>query len=250
MKSMLSVLILDDEPKAIESLEWELSTFCPNVEVTATFTNPVEAQLFLKKNTVDFIFLDIEMPQMDGFQFLDELPNREFAVIITTAYDQYALHAIKERALDYLLKPIDSDDLAEAVKRVDKYKQSSQINDRLEEVLLNLSSQANNKGGSRIGFSFDGKILFLTSDEIIYCEGDGNYTNVVLEKGKKLLISQTLKKVEEKLPADEFFRVHNSYIINLSQVREYLKTDGYVVLMNEKKIPVSRNRKVFFLDKI
>jgi two-component system LytT family response regulator len=187
---------------------------------------------------------------MDGFQFLDELPNREFAVIITTAYDQYALHAIKERALDYLLKPIDSDDLAEAVKRVDKYKQSSQINDRLEEVLLNLSSQANNKGGSRIGFSFDGKILFLTSDEIIYCEGDGNYTNVVLEKGKKLLISQTLKKVEEKLPADEFFRVHNSYIINLSQVREYLKTDGYVVLMNEKKIPVSRNRKVFFLDKI
>jgi two-component system LytT family response regulator len=250
MKSMLSVLILDDEPKAIESLEWELSTFCPNVEVTATFTNPVEAQLFLKKNTVDCIFLDIEMPQMDGFQFLDELPNREFAVIITTAYDQYALHAIKERALDYLLKPIDSDDLAEAVKRVDKYKQSSQINDRLEEVLLNLSSQANNKGGSRIGFSFDGKILFLTSDEIIYCEGDGNYTNVVLEKGKKLLISQTLKKVEEKLPADEFFRVHNSYIINLSQVREYLKTDGYVVLMNEKKIPVSRNRKVFFLDEI
>jgi two-component system LytT family response regulator len=246
---MLSVLILDDEPKAIESLEWELSTFCPNVEVTAIFTNPVEAQAFLKKNSVDCIFLDIEMPQMDGFQFLDELPNREFAVIITTAYDQYALHAIKERALDYLLKPIDSDDLVEAVKRVDKHKQSSQINDRLEEVLLNLSSQANNKG-SRLGFSFDGKILFLTSDEIIYCEGDGNYTNIYLEKGKKLLISQTLKKVEEKLPADEFFRVHNSYIINLSQVREYLKTDGYVVLMNEKKIPVSRNRKVFFLDKI
>lgn len=247
---MLSVLILDDEPKAIEGLQWELSTFCPNVEVAATFTNPIEAQLFLKKNSVDCIFLDIEMPQMDGFQFLDELPNREFAVIITTAYDQYALHAIKERALDYLLKPIDSDDLVEAVKRVDKHKQSSQINDRLEEVLLNLSSQANNKGGSRIGFSFDGKILFLTSDEIIYCEGDGNYTNIYLEKGKKLLISQTLKKVEEKLPADEFFRVHNSYIINLSQVREYLKTDGYVVLMNEKKIPVSRNRKVFFLDKI
>lgn len=247
---MLSVLILDDEPKAIEGLEWELSTFCPNVKVVATFTNPVEAQLFLKKNSVDCVFLDIEMPQMDGFQFLDELPRREFAVIITTAYDQYALHAIKERALDYLLKPIDSDDLIEAVKRVDKHKQSSQINDRLEEVLLNLSSQANSKGGSRIGFSFDGKIIFLTSDEIIYCEGDGNYTNIYLEKGKKLLISQTLKKVEEKLPPDEFFRVHNSYIINLSQVREYLKTDGYVVLMNEKKIPVSRNRKVFFLDKI
>ena len=249
MKNLLKVVILDDEPKAVESLKWELTTFCSNVEIVATFTNPLEAQPYLKQHDVDCIFLDIEMPQMDGFRFLDELPNREFAVIITTAYDQYALHAIKERALDYLLKPIDSDDLIEAVKRVEKHKKSVTINDTLEELLINLSNQNSNKG-SRIGFSFDGKIIFLTSDEIMYCESDGNYTNIHLQKGKKLLISQTLKKVEEKLPKDTFYRVHNSFIINLNQVREYLKTDGYIVLMNEKKIPVSRNRKGFFLDKI
>ncbi len=249
MKKELNVIILDDEPKAIESLKWELTTFCPNVVIVATFTNPLEAQPYLKQHAVDCIFLDIEMPQMDGFRFLDELPNREFAVIITTAYDQYALHAIKERALDYLLKPIDSDDLIEAVGRVEKHKKNSIINDKLEEVLLNLANHSNSKG-NRIGFSFDGKIIFLTSDEIIYCESDGNYTNIYLDNGKKLLISQTLKKVEEKLPEDTFYRIHNSFIINLNQVREYLKNDGYVVLMNEKKIPVSRNRKGFFLDKI
>lgn len=246
---MLDVIILDDEPKAIESLKWELTTFCPEVSIVNTFTNPVEAQKFLRQNAIDCVFLDIEMPQMDGFQFLDELPDRDFAVIITTAYDQYALHAIKERALDYLLKPIDSDDLAEAVKRVASHKKNTRISDKLEEVLLNLS---NKKGGknNRIGFSFDGKILFLTSEEIICCESDGNYTNIYLENGEKVLVSQTLKKVEEKLPETDFFRIHNSYNINLNQVREYVKSDGYVVLMNGKKIPVSRNKKGFFLDKI
>lgn len=246
---MLDVIILDDEPKAVESLRWELTTFCPKVTVVNTFTNPIEAQKFLKHTAVDCVFLDIEMPQMDGFQFLDELPDRDFAVIITTAYDQYALHAIKERALDYLLKPIDSDDLIEAVKRVVAYKETTKISDKLEEVLLNLTDKKGGRG-NRIGFSFDGKILFLTSEEIIYCESDGNYTNIHLENGEKVLVSQTLKKVEEKLPVTEFFRIHNSFIINLSQVREYLKTDGYVVLMNGKKIPVSRNKKGFFLDTI
>lgn len=246
---MLDVVILDDEPKAIESLKWELTTFCPEVTIVNTFTNPVEAQKFLRQAAVDCVFLDIEMPQMDGFQFLDELPDRDFAVIITTAYDQYALHAIKERALDYLLKPIDSDDLEEAVKRLVVHKKSTRISDKLEEVLLNLSNKKGSKN-NRIGFSFDGKILFLTPEEIICCESDGNYTNVYLENGEKLLVSQTLKKVEEKLPEADFFRIHNSYNINLNQVREYLKSDGYVVLMNGKRIPVSRNKKGFFLDKI
>lgn len=247
--TMLKVLILDDEPKAIESLKWELANFCEDVIVVATFTNPYDAQKFLQNESIDCIFLDIEMPQMDGFAFLDGIPFRDFAVIITTAYDQYALHAIKERALDYLLKPIDSDDLVEAVKRVESFKRDSLIKDRFEEVLLNLATNSNS-ASKKIGLSYDGKIVFLLPDEILYCESDGNYTSIYLDSGEKLFVTQTLKKIEEKLPEQEFYRIHNSYVINLNKVREYLKNDGYIVLVNNKKIPVSRHKKSTFLDRI
>lgn len=247
--NMLNVLILDDEPKAIESLKWELANFCEDINIVATFTNPYDAQKYLQHENVDCVFLDIEMPQMDGFAFLDSLTFRDFAVIITTAYDQYALHAIKERALDYLLKPIDSDDLVEAVKRVENFKRDSLIKDRFEEVLLNLTANSSS-ASKKIGLAYDGKIVFLDPDEILYCESDGNYTSIYLESGEKLFITQTLKKIEDKLPEHEFYRIHNSYVINLNKVREYLKNDGYIVLINNKKIPVSRHKKNTFLDKI
>ena len=246
---MIKIVIIDDEPKAIASLQWELNNFCKDIDIVQTFTDANKALTFFKsKPEIDCVFLDIEMPEMDGFGFLDQLPQREFAVIITTAYDQYGINAIKERALDYLLKPIDSDDLVKACEKVKTFKKEHDFKDKFEATLLEMLDRAN-ISNKRLSINVDGKIVFLSADEILYCEGDGNYTSIFLENGEKLFITQTLKKLEDKLDMTSFFRVHNSYIINLSKVREYLKMDAYLILTNGKHIPVSRNKKTEFLDK-
>jgi two-component system LytT family response regulator len=187
------------------------------------------------------------MPEMDGFQLLDHIPDRQFSVIITTAYDQYGINAIKERALDYLLKPIDSDDLSVAVNRIEEQIASKAIKERFEQSLMDIVSKTNSST-KKIGINSDGKIIFLMPEEIILCEADGNYTKIYLEQNKSLFVTQTLKKIEEKLTGEEFFRVHNSFIINLTKVKEYLKTESYIVLSNDKTVPVARQRKSIFLD--
>ncbi|UBM59846.1 LytTR family DNA-binding domain-containing protein [Marinilongibacter aquaticus] len=247
---MSKVILIDDEPKAIESLKWEIDNFCPDIEVVQTFVDPRKALKYFENHPdeIDCLFLDIEMPQMDGFRFLDELSQRNFAVIITTAYDQYGINAIKERALDYLLKPIDSDDLIAACEKLEEYKREHRLKDKFEETLM--SAMANTTmGHRRIGLNIDGKIVFLKPDEVLYCEGDGNYTSVFLENGEKFFVTQTLKKMEERLQGDEFFRIHNSYIINLTKVREYIKNDALVIMTDGRNIPVSRNKKSDFLGK-
>ena len=244
---MLNVVILDDESKAIQSLEWELKSFCPNVNVLATFTNPIDAKDFILNNAIDCIFLDIDMPQMDGFRFLAFFPHRDFSVIITTAYDQYGIQALKLQALDYLLKPIDSDDLIKAIEKIVAHKSSNSIKDILEDMLLNINA-LQSIGTKKINISCDGKIYFLEPNEIMYCESDGNYCNVFLENGQKLFLTQILKNIEEKLPKSIFYRVHNSFVVNLNKVREYQKNEGFLVLNNGIKIPVSRTKKNLFLD--
>lgn len=240
---MLEVIIIDDEAKAIKSLAWELANFCEDVEVLQSFTDAEKALQFLKKNKIDAVFLDIQMPKIDGFQFLEQIKKRDFAVVFTTAYDEFAIEAIKQNALDYLTKPIDTDDLIEAVKKIHTHKNNLLTRDALEESLL-----ANND--QRIKISVDGKLLFLEAAEIIYCESDGNYSKIFLEDNQKLFVTKKLKEVQELLPSSCFFRVHNSYIVNLKKVKAYFKTDAYVELSNKKKIPVSRNKKSSFLDKV
>ncbi|HET7361212.1 MAG TPA: LytTR family DNA-binding domain-containing protein, partial [Salinimicrobium sp.] len=192
---------------------------------------------------------DIEMPGMDGFQFLDCFQNRDFGVVITTAYDQYALSAIKKRALDYLLKPIDTDDLILAIEKIKSHKASKDLKNSLEESILALSKN-NLDASKKVAIPLDGKLIFLKSEEIIYCESDGNYCHIYLEDRKKLFVTKKLKEIEQLLPKENFYRVHNSFVVNLEKVREYFKTDGYVILDNHKKIPVSRTKKSSFLDKM
>lgn len=246
---MIKVVLVDDEPKALEGLRWELENYCPSVQVLKVFDRPSEALAFLTDNDeVDAVFLDIEMPEMDGFQLLDQIPDRSFSVIITTAYDQYGINAIKERALDYLLKPIDGDDLLLAVHKIEEQLITSSDKDRFESSFMDMVSKTNSST-KKIGINSDGKIIFLMPEEIILCEADGNYTKVYLEHNKTIFVSQTLKKIEEKLSGEEFFRVHNSFIINLTKVKEYLRTESYIVLSNNKSVPVARQRKSIFLDK-
>ncbi|WP_419213379.1 LytR/AlgR family response regulator transcription factor [Maribacter sp. X9] len=242
---MLQAVIVDDEIKALQSLTWELTNFSDEINVIASFTNPFEALDYLGKNTPDCLFLDIEMPTMDGFQFIQKLTNKNFPVVITTAYNQYALKAIKSEALDYLLKPIDTDDLEETIVKIKKFNAKHFTVERLETALQNFNLRSNQK---RITLNTDGKLLFLDSDEILYAESDGNYSTIFLTDGQKIVLTKKLKEVNELLPSDSFFRIHNSYIINLNKIKEFLKTDGYVVLKSNHKIPVSRQKKSDFLD--
>jgi len=242
---MLQAVIVDDEIKALQSLTWELTNFSDEINIIASFTNPHEALTYLEKNTPDCLFLDIEMPTMDGFQFIKNLTNKNFPVIITTAYNQYALRAIKNEALDYLLKPIDTDDLEETLVKIKKFNNKNFSVEKLEKALLNFNARAIHK---RITLNTDGKLLFLESDEILYAESDGNYSTIFLADGQKIVLTKKLKEVNELLPADSFFRIHNSYVINLNKIKEFLKTDGYVVLKSNHKIPVSRQKKSDFLD--
>ncbi|HLS31395.1 MAG TPA: LytTR family DNA-binding domain-containing protein [Flavobacteriaceae bacterium] len=240
---MLKVILIDDEPKAIKSLEWAIANYCENVEILETFTDPKKAATYIKYNNPDCIFLDVQMPKMDGFQLLDNFQKRNFSVVFTTAYNQYAIKAIKENAMDYLLKPIDKEEFKITIEKLKAKKRDNRNYDFLEE-------QLRSRNDMRIGIPVEGKLVFLNADEIIYCESDGNYCKINLVDKKPLFISKTLKEVENLLPEQKFFRVHNSYIINLKKVIEYLKTQGYVILDTQKEIPVSRNKKSEFLEKV
>jgi len=244
---MLEAIIVDDEEKALQSLKWELTNFSKEIAVVASFTDPYEALEYLDRNRPDCLFLDIEMPTMDGFQFIQKLQNKEVAVVITTAYNQYAIKALKNEAIDYLLKPIDSDDLKETIVKIRKHQARNLTAENLERILLRHNANSSHR---KITLNTDGKLLFLENDDILYAESDGNYSTIYLADGQKIVLTKKLKEVGEMLPAETFFRIHNSYIINLNKIKEFLKTDGYVILKSNHKIPVSRQKKSDFLDLI
>ena len=244
---MIKAVIIDDEPKAIQGLSWELCNFSNDLEVVATFTEPEKAIPYLKSSKIDCLFLDIEMPTMDGFQFLEKLENKDFAIVITTAYNEYAITALKKEAIDYLLKPIDTDDLADTIVKIKKYNSKNFSADKFEDMLLKFNNKLHHK---KITINTDGKLVFLEPKDIFYVESDGNYSTLHLSENKKIVVTKKLKEINELLPSDHFFRIHNSYIINLNKIKEFLKSDGYIVLENNTKIPVSRQRKSEFLEKL
>ncbi len=244
---MIKAVIIDDEPKAIQSLIWELSNFSNDIEVVKTFTNPDEAIDYLDNHELDCLFLDIQMPTMDGFQFLGKLTNKDFAVVITTAYNEYAITALKNDAIDYLLKPIDSDDLEETIKKIKKHTSKLFNSSKIEEVLVNFNLKFNKK---KITINTDGKLVFLDAEDILFVESDGNYSTIVLTNAPKIVLTKKLKEMTGILPENQFFRIHNSYIINLKKIKEFVKSDGYVVMESNDRIPVARQRKSDFLEKL
>ncbi|MDH7913413.1 LytTR family DNA-binding domain-containing protein [Winogradskyella sp. SYSU M77433] len=244
---MLKAVIVDDEPKAIQSLIWELGNFKKDIEVIASFTDPNKALQFLESHIPDCLFLDVQMPTIGGFQFLEKLKDIDFAVIITTAYDEYAIKALKHEAIDYLLKPIDSDDLKDSIKKIKKHSERNINSAKLEQMLSNFNSQFDKK---RITINTDGKLLFLDVDDIIYVESDGNYCTLFLKDQKKIVVTKKLKEIDKILPEHYFFRIHNSYVINLNKIKAFIKNEGYVIMDSDQKIPVARQRKSDFLEKL
>ncbi|OUS01391.1 DNA-binding response regulator [Flavobacteriales bacterium 33_180_T64] len=244
---MIKAVIVDDEPKAIQGLSWELTNFSNDIEIIKTFSNPEEAIIYLNTTTPDCLFLDIQMPTMDGFQFLEKLSNKDFPVVITTAYDEYAIKALKHEAIDYLLKPIDSDDLEDTIQKIKKFNSRSISSSKIEEVLLSFNEKFDKK---KITINTDGKLIFLDIEDIIFVESDGNYSTIVTTKQQNIVITKKLKEVDAILPEHYFFRIHNSFIINLNKIKEFIKSEGYVVMESNHKIPVARQRKSDFLEKL
>lgn len=243
---MLKAIIVDDELSAIKSLQWEIESFCKEIDVLASFTDPHKAIDAINSHKPDCVFLDIEMPEMDGFQLLKKLKYRDFDLIITTAFDNYAIKAFKESAIDYLLKPVDTDDLLKSVDKILKNKQKNVLGFELKKVLTSIIPANEN---TKVSFPLSGKTIFIKPSEIIYCKADGNYSNIYLKGGKKEMISKKLKDIEEMIHHSRFCRVHNSYLVNLDYIKEYVKNEGHhLVLDDDTSIPVSRSKKDLLME--
>lgn len=244
----LTCILIDDEPKALTSLKYELQNFADRIQIVGQFSCPETAKLYLETNTIDVLFLDISMPSTDGFQFLESITQRNFEVVFTTAHSDYAVEAFKKEAIGYLVKPIDPEDLEKVIDLLERRIGKDPYADKLEAALDKLNSMG--MGPKKIKLTLDKKIVFVDPNEIIYCESDGNYCKIILEDDRDLFLSQKLKQVSELLPADQFYRVHNSYLINLRKVKEFYKNEGYILLENNVKIPVSRQKRNEVLDRL
>ena len=241
---MIKAVIIDDEKDSIDTLKWKLENYCPDVSVISTFEKPADGVSYLKKTPVDLLFLDIEMPMLTGFDVLEELGRDiSFDIIFITAYDNFGIQAVKFSALDYLLKPVQNKELKEAIDKHLKKSQQKIPSEQIDLLLNNVQAERKGKRG-RIALASKESIEFVDPNDIIVCEANSNYTNIYLVEGRKRVISKTLKDFEEMLLQFDFFRPHNSHLINLGRVKEFIRGDGgYLVMENKMKIPVSKNRK-------
>jgi two-component system LytT family response regulator len=245
---MISAIVIDDESKGRLALREKLSAYCPQITVLAEATNGQEALILIQQHKPQLIFLDIEMPRMNGFEMLNELPEKNFHIIFTTAYDQYAIKAIKYAAFDYLLKPIDIEELRTAISKIDT-RENSETKKQVE--LLSQNMQQPKKQLSKLAIPTLDGLLFYNISDIIHLEANSNYTNIYLINKIKITASKTLKEFEELLPEDIFFRTHHSHLINLNYIKRYIKGDGgQIELQNGSVVDVSRRKKEEFLKAI
>lgn len=250
MPDILNCILIDDEPKAIATLSHEIQRLpAPHLHQLAAFTRTQDALDFLSAASganVDVVFLDIEMPDLNGLAFVDAFPNRTFEVVFITAHSHYAIEAIRKNAFDYLLKPVYQDDLRLVVERLAERRARLKNTTQQEAVHFGMPPAEEN---TRVSFEVDRKIVFLAPDDIIYCHADGNYCHVFLERDKKLFLTRQLKEVSGLLPQARFLRIHKSYTINLSKVQEYHRVEHYLLLSNGKHIPVSKPMREFFMNR-
>ena len=236
----MRALIVDDEKHCSATLRYELEKLDSEIEVVGEFNDPIEALMHFEKLAVDLIFLDIEMPRLNGFELLKQLPVGNWGVVFTTAYDEFALKAFQYSAIDYLLKPVSAADLERALER---YHQRKGKDDKGAQLEL-LFSRLEGKGINRIALPSAEGLDFVVPTEIVRCESQSNYTMVHFASKRKVLVSRTLKEIEEMLNGHGFFRVHHSHLINLNNMVRYVKgSGGYLVMDDGVEVPVSRSRK-------
>src|SRR6185369_14859315 len=245
---MLKAIIIDDEPYCCEILAAMLESDCPEVEIKAICNNAKDALTAIRQESPGLVFLDVEMPKMNGFEMLEQLPAINFHLIFTTSYDQYALKAIRFSAIDYLLKPIDREELKRAVQKV---KDRFQIPIPQQLVLLIEKLRQPSNAINKIALPTMEGLQMIPIDSIVSCESDDNYTHFKLKNGKKLMVTRSLKEIEESLEQYSFIRVHRSYLVNLNEIEKYIKGEGgYLVMSDGATIDVARNKKESLLRKL
>lgn len=245
---MIQAIIVDDELKSRESLKILLEDFCDNVTVKALCQNVDEAIAAIQANRPDVVFLDIQLQRETGFDLLTRLKDFSFEVIFTTAYSEYAIKAFKFSAIDYLLKPIDIEELKASIAKVDKRLNDS-ISLRLQQLMQNLKTGA--AENYKLALPTSDGLIFVKTQDILYCEAASNYTEITLSDGKKYVVSRTLKDYEDLLGEHNFYRIHNSTLINLNAIKKYIRGEGgYVIMANDKSLDVSKRKKEGFLARI
>lgn len=245
----MKALIIDDEIHCSESLRFLLNKYHPDVGIVGEANDPFQAIGLIAVHKPEVIFLDIEMPHLNGFELLSKLENIDFEIVFTTAYDEFALKAIKVNALDYLLKPIGVEDLQKAIEKVRNRLGESLPNLEVNAMLNNMMPRPN--GNSKIALPTMEGLEFTTVSSIIRCESDNNYTDVHLEDGKRLTICKTLKEIQNLLIDHSFCRIHASHLINLNHIQKYQRgAGGLVVMSSGDHVQVSRGKKADFLDQI
>jgi len=245
---MISAIIVDDEPYSCEALATLLERYCPEIKLLDICYSAADALKSMQEQRPQILFLDIEMPYMNGFEMLEKLPELNFKLIFTTSYDQYAIKAIRFSALDYLLKPVDKDELQKAVQKA-----ITASDDPLPQQLEILLHKLNHPKVvvNKIAIPTIEGLQMVPVESIIRCEADRNYTNLFLKNKGKITASRNLKDLEEMLEDYSFVRVHHSYVVNLNEVEKYIKGEGGYLLMSDKSmVDVSRSRKEILLKKL
>ena len=247
---MIKAILIDDEAHCLDTLNMLLNDYCPEVKVMDRYSSSKKALEAIEKIKPELVFLDIEMPVMNGFELLEQFERIPFSVIFTTSYDQYAIKAIRISALDYLLKPIDPVELVAAIHKV----QSQKAHPTSEQFLLLMDRiQHKETGFSKIAVPTAEGYELIPVDQVVRCEANDNYTHLYLKNKTRLIACRTLKEMEEQLIDFNYFvRVHHSYLVNLNEVNKYIRGDGgYLVLTDGTNVNVSRGRKdalMKFLD--
>jgi len=254
---MIRTIIIDDEAKSRKLLQNLLNSYCENVEVVGEADSVQTGLAIIKQQSPDLIFLDIILQNEDGFDLLKQIDTIDFEIIFTTAHNEYAIKAIRVSALDYLLKPLNIDELIQAVEKV-KEKMDSESADKINEPLVNFieNQKSLNKSVHKIGLPTLTGLDFIQMEDIIFCRAEGNYTHITL-KNKDIVVTRTLKEFEELLSEYNFLRIHRSYLINLDHILKYNRTHqlpdvegdgGSVTLSNNLEVPVSREKRKILLD--
>jgi two-component system, LytTR family, response regulator len=244
---MIKSIIIDDEEDSRKTLNILLGSYFPEIKISRICDSAAEGLEAIKSIQPDLVFLDIQMPQMSGFDLLKQASPVSFEVIFITAHDQYAIKAIRFSALDYLLKPIDVDDLRNAIDRAKERLTQKNSLQNYQSVIQNVQHK-DGKIEKLAVPTFEG-IAFFNTDEIIYCKAEGSYTNLILKGKPEKLISRNLKDFENILANSGFCRVHHSYLINLKHVEKYIRGEGgYVMMTDNHHVDISRRRKDEFLN--
>lgn len=245
---MIKALIVDDEKNCSEALQILLQENCPGVTVIGVAHSGMEALAMIEAHQPQLVFLDIEMPHMTGFQVLERLPRINFELIFTTSYDQYAIKAFKFSALDYLLKPIDREELERAVAKVTE-KLAAVLPQQLAILLQKINQPS--LSAQRIALPTLQGLEMVPVSAIIRCAANSNYTEFYLTGKRKILVSRTLKEAEEMLEEYGFLRVHHSHLVNLNEAVRYAKGEGgYLVMSDGTTVDVSRSRKELLLQRL